>query len=462
MTSHSRTAAAQPMSLFALTWPIFIELALHNLMGFVDTYMLGAYDDRAVAAVGVVNQLNNTMNILFSVVAAGTTILIARKLGAGDRRAVPRFAASALTMNFAFGIVMSLLLLAGGGSILRLMGIDAELLPYAMPYLNITGGFIFLQALLLTASAGLKSHGMTRQVMFVTLAMNIIHVGGNYIALNGLPGILPAYGVPGVAVSTAASRAIGFVMLLILLLRVLDRRPGWRDFLKLRLQHVKDLLHIGVPSAGEQLSYNISQLVITGFIASIGVTAMITRVYTLQIIFFITIFCVAISQGTQILVARYIGARQFDSAYRQGFMSLAAGIGISLVMAGVQNVAGGFILDLFTDDQEVIALGKKLLLIAFLLEPGRAFNLILISALRAAGDVRFPVYVGIAFMWGLAVPCAYLLGIRLEMGLLGIFTAFVMDEWIRGIMMAFRWKSRRWAAAHDPVQPVQPAAAARG
>lgn len=431
-------------TLLQLTWPIFVELALHMLMGIVDTFMLGRYDDKAVAAVGVVNQLSNTMNLLFTVVGAGTMILIARRIGAGDRSDVTRFAASALTMNLVFGLFISILLLSVGGPILNLMGLQDELMPFAMPYLNITGGFIFIQALMLTASAGLKSHGLTRQVMYVSIVMNLIHIVGNYIALNGPFGI-PVYGVEGVAISTVGSRAIGFGLMLYLLLRVLERTPTLSDFIRLRMQHVKQLLAIGVPSAGEQLSYNISQLVITGFIATLGVMAMVTRVYTFHIIYLITLFSLAIAQGTQILVARLIGARDPDSAYRVGFRSLAYGIGISLIMAGFYNLIGGYILDLFTDNQEVISLGRKLLLLAFLLEPGRAFNVILISALRAAGDVRYPVYVGIVFMWGLAVPSAYYFGIHLGMGLFGILSAFIVDEWTRGLMMAYRWKKRKWA-----------------
>ena len=450
---HESSTLDRTPTLFSLTWPIFIELALHMLMGIVDTYMLGQYDDKAVAAVGVVNQLNNTMNLLFTVVATGTTILIARKIGAGNRGDVPRFAASALSMNFVFGILISGLLLLAGEGILRMMGLQEELMPYAMPYLNVTGGFIFVQALLLTASAGLKSHGLTRQVMFVSIVMNVIHIFGNYVALNGMFGI-PAYGVAGVAVSTVASRAFGFAIMLVLLLRVLARMPSLSEFVRLRIQHVKELLGIGVPSAGEQLSYNISQLVITSFIAMLGVTAMITRVYTFQIIYLITLFSLAIAQGTQILVARLIGARDPDGAYRIGFRSLAYGVGISFVIAGFYNLIGGFMLNLLTDNEEVIALGRKLLLLAFLLEPGRAFNVILISALRAAGDVRYPVYVGILFMWGLAVPCAYLFGIHLGLGLFGILTAFVMDEWIRGLMMAYRWKSRRWATTREQRVPA--------
>jgi Na+-driven multidrug efflux pump len=93
-------------------------------------------------------------------------------------------------------------------------------------------------------------------------------------------------------------------------------------------------------------------------------------------------------------------------------------------------------------------------LLAFLLEPGRACNLVVISALRAAGDVRYPVYIGMLFVWLLAVPAAYLLGIHLELGLLGIFSAFVMDEWLRGLMMLRRWRTKRWAREIEQRQNI--------
>ncbi|MCI3922208.1 MATE family efflux transporter [Paenibacillus sp. TRM 82003] len=435
--------AQRKFTLFALTWPIFIELSLHMLMGNLDTFMLSQYDDNAVAAVGVTNQITNMVNLMFGFVATGTTILVSRYLGGRQIERVSQVASTSLTLNLLFGAALSVVLVLNGELFLRMMGLQPELMAYATDYLSITGGFMFLQALLLTASAVIKSHGLTRNVMLITVGMNLVNIAGNYIAIYG-PFGLPITGVTGVAYSTVVSRAAGLVIMVYAMLRVLDERIEWKAWLRLRAEHVKDLLRIGVPSAGEQLSHNASQLVITSFIAMIGVTAMVTRVYTFNIIFLITIFSVAIGQSTQILVARAVGAGTPEEAYERCLKSLRIGIVISLAMAGVYNVLGGLILDLFTDDPAVIELGRTLLLLAFLLEPGRAFNLIVISSLRAAGDVKYPVYVGILIMWGLAVPAAYFFGIHLGFGLIGIFVAFIADEWVRGLIMLARWRSRRW------------------
>ena len=73
-------------------------------------------------------------------------------------------------------------------------------------------------------------------------------------------------------------------------------------------------------------------------------------------------------------------------------------------------------------------------MLTMILEPGRSFNLVIINSLRAAGDVKFPVYIGIASMWGVSVPLAYVLGIQLDLGLVGIWLAFTADEWLRGLL----------------------------
>ena len=88
--------------------------------------------------------------------------------------------------------------------------------------------------------------------------------------------------------------------------------------------------------------------------------------------------------------------------------------------------------------------GSTLLLLCLILEPGRTFNLICVNSLRATGDAAFTVKMGVLSMWGLAVPISYILGIHFGLGLAGVWTAFIVDEWFRGITMYFRWKSRVW------------------
>src|SRR5699024_1857599 len=151
----------------------------------------------------------------------------------------------------------------------------------------------------------------------VTIIMNIINVIGNYIVIFG-PFGLPVLGVAGVAYSTAISRLLGFIVLLSLLMKRTGGQLNFRNFFRYQKNQLKDLLQIGVPSAGEQLSYNASQMVITYFMGQMGAIALTTSVYTRNIMMFIFLFAMAIGQGSQILIGRLVGAGQTNDAYQRG------------------------------------------------------------------------------------------------------------------------------------------------
>ncbi|WP_406687420.1 MATE family efflux transporter [Rossellomorea vietnamensis] len=431
------------MTLFALTWPIFIEIFLHMLMGNADTLMLSQYSDDSVAAVGVSNQILSLIIVMFGFVATGTAILVAQHLGADENRMAGEVSIVSIAVNLLFGLLLSIALVFFSKPILSSMDLPRSLMDEASSYLKIVGGFAFIQALIMTAGAIMRSYGYTKDAMYITIGMNIINVIGNYLFIFGPFGV-PVLGVEGVAISTITSRLIGFIVSIIVIRKRIPTALPFRRLLNLPLSHVKNLLRIGIPSAGEHLSYNGSQMVITYFIASIGTNAITTKVYAQNLMMFIFLFSVAISQGTQIIIGHMIGARDFDSAYERCLKSLKIAIIISLIMAGIFSVAAEPLLRIFTSNEEIISLGKTLIYLTIILEPGRSFNLVVINALRATGDVRFPVYMGILSMWGVSVTLSYILGIWFGLGLIGIWISFIADEWLRGIIMLKRWRSKVW------------------
>ncbi|MGG3914678.1 MATE family efflux transporter [Rossellomorea vietnamensis] len=431
------------MTLFALTWPIFIEIFLHMLMGNADTLMLSQYSDDSVAAVGVSNQILSLIIVMFGFVATGTAILVAQHLGADENRMAGEVSIVSIAVNLLFGLLLSIALVFFSKPILSSMDLPRSLMDEASSYLKIVGGFAFIQALIMTAGAIMRSYGYTKDAMYITIGMNIVNVIGNYLFIFGPFGV-PVLGVEGVAISTITSRLIGFIVSIIVIRKRIPSALPFRRLCKLPVSHVKNLLRIGIPSAGEHLSYNGSQMVITYFIASIGTNALTTKVYAQNLMMFIFLFSVAISQGTQIIIGHMIGARDFDSAYERCLKSLKIAIIISLIMAGIFSVAAEPLLRIFTSNEEIISLGKTLIYLTIILEPGRSFNLVVINALRATGDVRFPVYMGILSMWGVSVTLSYILGIWFGLGLIGIWISFIADEWLRGIIMLKRWRSKVW------------------
>ncbi|WP_199794655.1 MATE family efflux transporter [Lentibacillus sp. Marseille-P4043] len=431
------------LTLLALTWPIFIETLLHMLMGNADTLMLSQYSDHSVAAVGVANQTISVVIVMFGFVAAGAAILVAQNLGAKQEKTAGAIAVTSISLNLWFSLLLSLGLLFFSKSILNLMNLPNELMGEATIYMNIVGGFIFVQALIMTVAAILRSYGFTKDTMYVTIGMNILNVIGNYFVIFG-PFGFPILGVEGVALATTFSRFLGFLTLLVLLIKRSKGELPILSFIKYQKDHVKSLLAIGIPSAGEQLSYNVSQMAITYFVAQMGTTAITTKVYTQNTIMFIFLFSIAISQGTQILIGHMVGDNQLNKAYKRCLNSLKLAIIISVSAAIVVCFSSDLLLGIFTDNRSIIEKGAILLLLTIILEPGRASNLVVINSLRASGDVKFPVFIGIISMWGISVTFAWYFGLYLGLGLVGIWIAFIADEWLRGFLMLKRWKSKKW------------------
>jgi Na+-driven multidrug efflux pump len=172
--------------------------------------------------------------------------------------------------------------------------------------------------------------------------------------------------------------------------------------------------------------------------------ALTTKVYVQNVGLFLFLFSAAIGMGTQILVGHMVGAGDMETAYRRCLRSLKMAISISLAVSVVIALSAPALFPLFTNNKEIIALASAVMLWGIVLEPGRCFNLVIINSLRAAGDTRFPVLMGILSMWGVSVPLAWWLGVHLEMGLIGVYLSFIVDEWLRGLIMLWRWRSRVW------------------
>ncbi|WP_339228473.1 MATE family efflux transporter [Oceanobacillus sp. FSL K6-2867] len=433
----------QDQSLFNLTWPLFIEISLHMSVGIIATLILSGYSDNAVAGVGVANQIMNIFILVFNVTAIGATILIGQNLGANRIKEARSIARSAFGLNFWIGIGMTVVVAVFGGIFLNFYGLSGEVYSYAHTYLVVAGLSLCLEAVALALSAVLRSYGHTRETMFVTIMMNVISIIGFLIAINGLFGI-PVTGVVGVSVSIIVARLFLVLALLFFVFKRLAIRYRINDILKIDKTNTKNLMSIGIPSAGEQLSYQLSQVVITSFVAIVGDAALAARVYILNISMFCFMFTMAISQGTQILVARYVGAKQYERTLKRGLKTLQIAFFISIVISFIIAFTGKNLLGLFTEEPMIIAVALPVLWAIVFIEPGRAVNMVLMGSLKSVGDVRFPVIIGIISMWGLAVVLSYVFGISLGLGLLGVWLAQGVDEWVRGIFAYRRWKSQPW------------------
>lgn len=427
-----------------LVVPIFIETLLIMMLGAVDTVMLSQYSDEAVAAVGVVNQLVMFAFLIFEIINMGTSVLCSQYLGAKLPHKVVQVVGVSLLLNILIGLGVSAVLYFGAPWLLHMMGLRAELMTYGVNYMEIVGAFAFFQAISLTISASLKSADKAIYPMLVVVVVNVLNIIGNYTLIFGKFG-MPALGVEGAAISTAFARGVSMVVLFVILFRKHISSFPLKYFRPFPWMELKNLLKIGVPSAGENMSYSLSQVVLTYFINLLGNEALAARMYVVNVVMFVYLFTIAMAQGGAISIGHLVGKKRIRGAYLLGKYVMRLSVLVSVTLSCVWALMGKTMFGWLTDNPEIIRMGVMVLYVDIILEIGKAINIYATNALRATGDVNYPFYVGVVMQWGVAVGCGYLFGIHWEWGLVGMWFAFLLDENIRGIIFVRRWNSMKWA-----------------
>lgn len=426
-----------------LAWPIFIEIMLFMIMGNVDTFMLSRFSDLAVAAVGNANQILGTLLIFFNITAAATGIMVAQYLGAKKREALNQVYTLAIVSNVLLSVLIAMVLYLFQATFFTWVRMPVELYSDTKAYLDTVLGFLFVPALFTVSSIILKSHGQTKLSMFVAIGMNITNVIGNYMFLFGPFGI-PILGVRGVAISTVVSRSIAVGIMLYALIVKYDVSLSLKNLVPFPKSLFKKFLKLGLPSAGEPMSWQFSQMVIFVFINMMGTAMVTTRIYVQIIVYFTYLATLAIAQANQIVVGHLVGAGNEDQAERITLRSLKQSLAITIVVSLTFAILRHPLIGIFTADETIIKTGATILLIDVFVQFGRTFNLVIIFAMKAAGDVNYPVVIGIFSMWLVSTLGAYILGVVFGLGLMGIWIAMAADELLRGGLMLKRLRSGKW------------------
>lgn len=439
------------LRLLHLTWPIFLEVFLFMFMGIADTFMLSALSDNAVSGVGAANQYLTIAILVLEVVGNGAAIVVAQYLGSRRYKEAAKISALAVTLNLLLGLIMSAIFLIFSNRMLLVMNLQGDVLEYATKYLAIVGGAIFLQAIINSLAAIIRVHGWTKQAMYVSLGMNVIHIIGNYMLIFGKFGF-PELGVQGAAISSVGSRALALIVFFFLLYRVLEVRIKWPYYIKLSKKYIFQILKIGIPSGFEQVMYQSCQLIFLFYITYLGAENLAARQYANNISMFTYLFAIAVGMGTSIIVGRLVGANKKEEAYRRVWYSVRWSLSITSVMVILVIIFRRPIIQIFTNDSTVIDIATTVLLFGLLLETGRSINIVLVNSLRASGDAKYPLFIGMFSMVMMSVPLGYFLVFTLDLGLVGVWLAIAADEWLRACIFFLRWRSRKWER-HALVEP---------
>lgn len=430
------------MTLMGLFVPLFIEQILMNLMGTVNTLMLGHYADDAVAAVGAANQVTGFVFTFFAVISGGCSVVISHRLGAGEKKEASDAAFTSMIFSAALSLAVGSALSFAAYPIMGLMQLEGEVLEMAVSYFRVIMSFAVIVGMISVVSAILRSYGKPKLAVAMSLVMNLLNVIFNYFILYG-PVELKWQGTTGIAVANVCARTLslllGFVFLAVSNLGLEFGKKNIRT-----LGCIGRILRIGVPGGVSNLSYSLSQVVSTSILAVLGTTALTAKIYVSSIVFYVYVVGYSLGLATAILMGWMTGAGEYDRAYRLNQQILRFAVSLNVLLSIVIFVFHKPLVGLFTKNAQIIEMTGVIFLIDILVEFGRAFNHVENNSLNGAGDVMFPMIVSMISAWGMSILFSYLFGIKMGYGLAGCWVAFAMDEIFRGLIFFYRFRSKKW------------------
>ena len=422
--------------LIILTIPIFIEYLLQLLVGYSDQFMISKYSASGVSAIGNSNTILNVFIYTITVLSQASIILITQFKGANLKKKENAVYSISFFFNLFVGLIISALLIVLARPIFIALKIPEESMNEAILYLRIVGGGFILTSIMLILSSFLKSNSLMYWTMIINVIINIINIGGNAI-------LIPRLGVMGAAISSISSRIIACILLFIVYFVKIKVKFTFKAY-KENPGLFKKLIVIGLPSAGESFSYNFSQIIIQAIINPFGLMVSNTKFYVSMIASITYMSSNAFSSSMQVIEGEMLGMGCKKEAKIEVLRVLVISVISLTTLATLFYFISDPLLGIFTKDEFILSLGKKVLLVDIFLELGRAFNIVFVHALQTAGDVIFPTILSVIFCWLVAVLMSYILSTPCNLGLIGVWIAMALDECFRAIIFSFRFIKGKW------------------
>ena len=429
--------------LFRLIFPLLVEQLLVMLVGMADTIMVSAAGEAAISGVSVVNDVNNLIIAILTAVAGGGAVIVTQYLGNQDSENTKLSASQLIMISFLISLIFGVLCVSFHSQILHVLygSVEADVMESAKVYFWITAlSFPFL-GVYNSAAALYRSMNRTNTTMRVSILMNIINLVGNFICVY-----LLKMGAAGVAWPTLVSRIVAAAVMFKLCFD--EEAPVsvmWKDILSWKQTIISRILSIAIPNGVENGLFQLGKVIVSTFVATYGTMQIAANGVTNSF----CVLCYTTEMAMQLAVVTVVGQCVGANDYAQAKYYIRKMLIMSWIMAIVNNiivfVVSPFALQLYSLKGETMAitetiLGMECLAVAVF----HALAFVLPTCLRAAGDAKYTMYVGVISMFAARVVGAYVLGTVLGYGVVGTRIAMYIDWIVRIVFFLVRYRNGKW------------------
>lgn len=431
-----------------LALPSLAEQMLNFLVGTVDLVLAGNLSGDGVSrdateAVGVAAYVGWLATMLFAIVGAGTTALVARAVGAGDDHLANQVANRALVLALITGLATFGLLWFCAPFLADGLNMQGRVRAITINYLRFDAVGLIFASISLSGSAALRGCGDMRTPMWILGAVNVLNAVISPMCVYGV-GPIPEMGVDGIVLGTVIARtAGGLAVVACLAVGKSGLKLRWSE-LHLKGEVVRRILDIGIPAAVDGVVMWISHFIFLRIIKETGDASMAAHIIGVRIEALTYLPAVAWGAATATLVGQCLGAGRPDRARQAGNIAIWQMVSVGLLLTVVYFAGASFIYQAMSNDAEVRRLGIPALRILAMFQVPLTVAIVVLNALRGAGETRYPMTVTLLGGFGFRLPLAWLFGIVLGGGLIGAWVGMCGEMLLRAILLLAKYLKGDW------------------
>ena len=419
-----------------------------QLYNVVDSIIVGkVLGDEALAAVGANFPFIFALISFVVGIAIGATVIISQYFGAKQMDNVKRTIDTLYIFMFFASIFLTVIGIWFSEYIFKIIDLPTDVIPLAVEYFNVYAlGFVFFFGFQGT-SAILRGMGDSKTPVYFLVISTVVN-----IVLDILFVVVLRWGIVGVAAATVIAQAGAFFTIV----WYLNKYHSFLDFSPLKMKFHKDIfmksLRIGLPSGIQQTFVALGFLALYRIVNIFGVPTIAAYSIAMRIDSFAVMPAMNFSAAISTFVGQNIGANKFERIGKGLKSTLLMINTISISITIIAVIFAGPIFGLFTDNPEVIEIGKQYIYIVtpfyVILSTMFIFN----GVLRGAGATIIPMIITILALWAIRVPISWLLSV--ELGSIGIWWGIPI-AWAFGVICSYiyyatgKWKKMA-VVKHEP------------
>ncbi len=438
-----------------LAWPVVLEQVFMTLVSYVDTAMVGSLGTNASASIGVIAPFTWMLGGLMSALGIGFSVMAGHAYGAGDYERSKRVVRQGVISALCFGAFVTLLIQAFASAIPCWMNADPAIRSDSSAYFRIYGACYVFIALSSMSGSILRCAGDTKTPFLCNGSANILNIILNFLLIYS-PRTIRIFGISfrmwgaglgvrGAALASAISMGLtSLVLFSRLFIKKYPIRISIKDSFKPDWRILSGVLRLASPVALEKITENLGQIMMTALVTGIGTAQLAAHNFAITAEGMTYMPAFGFSAAATTLVAQSLGAKKRGLAIKYADQCVLISIVFMSLMGLLLFFIPNKLIDIFSNDPQVIELGGQVLRIEAFAQPFFAMQMVASGALRGGGDTKMPFIYSMLGMWCVRVGLALVLIKLFNFGLIGAWVAMVANITFSGLLIFIRMRRRKW------------------